>query len=975
MKLSKWVVFVRKKIYFQILGYSEKMNQTLKIGFWFICGAMFSPLLQAQSENIDSLKALYESARSDSLQGHLAHRIAVSSQNQGLRDQQEHWAKISYRHFQSDDLIIPRANSLYTIAASFYYRGIYDSMKPYMEEMEAIGKEREDPKVLGKAYVGLSLMESSLGRFSPSVDYAFQALDQFQTANDSSGLSSILGNIGVLYWKLGNLEKSREYLEKGLLIDSAMGYKWGMASKNSNISTLLVDKERWAEALPYLRKAKTLFAQFGDSSILPHTFINLGNAMRSLKAYDSAFYYLDHARILCQKRNLEGDLDRLYYCYGLTWQDLNEYSKADSNFRVSLLYAEKTDDLIIQRSNHFRLSEVNAQRGLFKEALEELKAYNVLRDSLLNKDRIQQIEELNIRHETAQQKADLAEKELQISRQQNRFYQMLAIGAGIFLLGILLFILYQNKQKSQKREAEMILRLQQAESENLREIDHLKSRFFANISHEFRTPLTLILGPLNQFLSGKVQGEPAMLYRMMKRNAERLLQLINQLLDLSKLEAGRMQLKLIRADIYAFLRVQVGNFESLAESKNIRFHFTIPSHNLIIAFDRDKLEKTITNLLSNAFKFTPEEGDVWFAVEKIGHKLEITIRDNGIGIPEDQLEHIFDRFYQVETDEYEGTGIGLALTKELIELHQGEISVSSELGKGSVFVVKLPIDETSAPLEAEELILSPKIIPTVSPVLPESSSRLNSNLPLLLLVEDNEDVRAYLRTILQSSYKIIEAKNGNMGLECAQEAIPDLIISDVMMPEMDGIQFTRTIKTDTRTSHIPVILLTAKAGRENKLEGLETGADDYLSKPFDEEELRIRVKNLLDQRRRMGAQFGKDIIRLSPEEIMVESADKQFLDRVIRVVETYMNNEDFSIEDMGSEIGLSRSQLHRKIKALTDQSPSVFLRTLRLKRAKQLLEEKAGTSAEISYQVGFGSPAYFSKCFKDQFGVTPGEIE
>ncbi|MEZ4773418.1 MAG: ATP-binding protein [Bacteroidia bacterium] len=948
------------------------MNQTLKICILCVCGVVFSPLLQAQPENIDSLKTLYESANYDSLQGHLAHRIAVSSQNQGLREQQEEWAKISYHHFVNGEMPVPQAHSLYTIAASFFYRGIYDSMKPYMEEMEMIGKDLKDPKVLGKAYVGLSLMESSLGRLSPAVDYAFQALDQFQTVNDSFGLSSILTNIGVLYWKLGNIEKSVEYFKTGIPIDSALGYKWGMASKTANIGTLLTESEKWEESLPYLRKGKNLYLAYGDSSALPHLFVNLANSFRKLQTYDSTFYYLSAARKISEQRNLIGDIDRIYSIYGNAYLDQGNVARADSCFRASLAFALEQKDIMIERNCYFHLSTTEKQLGRYKEALDFLEKYNVLRDSMLNKDHFQQIEELNIQYETAQKEAEIARQQLELERSQSRERTLWFAAIGIAILALAGFVIYRNRQQTRKRQSELTLRLKEAEAENLREMDQLKSRFFANISHEFRTPLTLILGPLQQFITGTVQGEPGTLYTMMKRNAERLLQLINQLLDLSKLEAGKLQLNLSRSDIYTFLRVQAGNFESLAESKNIRFHITIPPHQLVTAFDKDKLEKTITNLLSNAFKFTPEEKDVWFAVEKVGDKLEITIRDNGIGIPEDHLEFIFDRFYRVEANEYEGTGIGLALTKELIELHKGEISVSSEPGKGSVFVIQLPLHDDILTEETEI------ILPTSSFSAPSEEEKPiqkgKKELPLILIVEDNKDVRTYLAGLLQTSYRIAEAGNGQQGLETALSEIPDLIISDVMMPEMDGMAFTHAIKTDIHTSHIPVVLLTAKAGRESKLEGLGTGADDYLAKPFDEEELRIRIKNLLDQRERIRAQFGKDIIRLSPADIMVDSADKQFLDRVIKVIETYMNNEEFSIEELGSEVGMSRSQLHRKIKALTDQSPSVFLRTIRLKRARQLLEEKAGTAAEISYLVGFGSPAYFSKCFKDQFGVTPGEI-
>jgi YesN/AraC family two-component response regulator len=345
---------------------------------------------------------------------------------------------------------------------------------------------------------------------------------------------------------------------------------------------------------------------------------------------------------------------------------------------------------------------------------------------------------------------------------------------------------------------------------------------------------------------------------------------------------------------------------------------------------------------------------------------------------EDQIANIFNRFYKISGSEYGGTGIGLALVKELVDLFDGDISVSSKPGEGTMFVLKLPIVRNEE-IETVELAdtdnkLSEAIPQAMSPDELGGQSRPGSSSAQVLLVEDNSDVRQYLAACLRSKYHLLEAKDGQEGLEIAREHMPDLIISDVMMPRMDGKALSLAIKTDPLTSHIPFILLTAKAGRESKIEGLQTGADEYLPKPFDEEELLIRVKNLIEQRKKMRERLGKDIVRLSPEKIQVASADQKFLKRVIEIVETYMGDEAFSIEDMGREIGMSRGHLHRKIKSLTDQSPSVFLRSLRLKRAHQLLQEKAYNVSEIGFKVGFNSVAYFSKCFKDQYGHSPSEI-
>jgi len=425
------------------------------------------------------------------------------------------------------------------------------------------------------------------------------------------------------------------------------------------------------------------------------------------------------------------------------------------------------------------------------------------------------------------------------------------------------------------------------------------------------------------------------------------------------------------------LRALSGNFESLAEDKNIKYHRYLPEGSIPMIFDQDKLEKVISNILSNAFKYTLEEGDVWFKVEKEHEHLLISVIDTGIGMTDEQISQIFNRFYQIEGSKYGGTGIGLALVKELVELFEGEIAVSSKPGEGSMFVLKLPIvaDKVSERRPMETSLESvPKFIPNPTTALESSQHISDTRFPQVLLVEDNADVRQYLVSCFQGMYQLLEAKDGQEGLELAREQMPDLIISDVMMPRMDANELCAALKTDPRTAHIPLILLTAKASRQSKIEGLQIGADDYLPKPFDEEELLVRVGNLIEQRKLMREQLGRDIVRLSPEKVQVVSADQKFLKRVIEVVETYMGDEAFSIEYMGREVGMSRGHLHRKLKSLTDQSPSVFLRTLRLKRAHQLLEDKAYNVSEVGFRVGFSSVAFFSRCFKDQYGLSPSEI-
>jgi len=521
-----------------------------------------------------------------------------------------------------------------------------------------------------------------------------------------------------------------------------------------------------------------------------------------------------------------------------------------------------------------------------------------------------------------------------------------------------------------------------AEAERIKDLDEIKSRFFANISHEFRTPLTLIRGPLQQIEEQSGSNDstvdvPMRKIKIMRRHTDRLLELVNQLLDLSRLDSGKMKLQVAKGDVIQVLRSLAGAFESMAERKQIHYHLHFTEHDRLAFFDRDKLEKIVTNLLSNAFKYTPEKGSVSFIAETDEKRLRLSVEDSGPGIAKKELDKVFDRFYQSEGNEDKGTGIGLALVKELTDLYRGQISVSSEPGKGSRFRVSLPLDLAS--FKQEELSYQSNatdpeiIIPNIEEPVP-AYSNTSSNLPLLLIVEDNTDLRNLIYEIVHNDYQVVQAVNGKEGYEKAVQEIPDLIISDVMMPLMDGFELAQKIKSDERTSHIPMILLTAKAGQSHKIEGLDTGADDYLTKPFDNNELLARVRNLIHQRKLLRRKFAGEII-LKPSEVSVKSAEQIFLDKVMRSIEANMSEENFGVEELAKEVAMSRSQLHRKLIALTGQSPSEVLRNTRLLRAKELLLKKAATPSEVAFRVGFNSHTYFSKCFREEFGVSPSEIK
>jgi len=521
------------------------------------------------------------------------------------------------------------------------------------------------------------------------------------------------------------------------------------------------------------------------------------------------------------------------------------------------------------------------------------------------------------------------------------------------------------------------------ETEKLQELDRIKTNFFTNISHEFRTPLTLIIGPLEKLMGENKEESLQSQYQLIHKNADNLLKLINQLLDLSSIDAGKMKLNIDEVDAITFIKGITASFRPLADIKNIKLEFSSQLEQLDTYFDKDKFEKIISNLLSNAIKFTNEKGKICVSISiDENDAVEIIVEDNGIGIPKAELQNIFNRFSKVEgSNVVGGTGIGLALVKELVELHKGTISVVSELRKGSKFRMVFPVKleyyknlqfEAESQKEKDEQIREEKKISEVIKKPDQFIESSEDNIPIVQIVEDENDIRNFIKENLEKEYKILESENGKDGLKKSIEKIPDLIVSDIIMPEMNGIELCKNIKTDERTSHIPVILLTAKSSVENKLEGLETGADDYLTKPFNISELKVRISNLIEQRRKLRERFRKEIL-LEPKEIAVTSADEKFLYRITNIIEKHIADYNFTVDYFAREVGLSRMQLHRKLNAVTGQTASDFIRNFRLKRAANLLKGKHGNIGEIAYDVGFNNPSYFSECFKKLFGVLPSE--
>jgi len=557
---------------------------------------------------------------------------------------------------------------------------------------------------------------------------------------------------------------------------------------------------------------------------------------------------------------------------------------------------------------------------------------------------------------------------------------VLTIFGLIFLL--IQFFITREKWKNE-------LTFERIRAKKLHELDMLKLRFFTNISHEIRTPLTLIMAPLEKLIAKKVpDAEIPSHLEIMHRNTTQLNRLINQLLDFRKLESGSLKLEFSQGDIVRFLGDVVHSFEAYAAEKEIELRFNSSRKRLVTSFDADKLEKIVNNLLSNALKFTGKGGHVSVNLSLVFDSddddleearsdkqfIEISVRDTGTGISEKNTGKIFNRFFQAgEKNEATGTGIGLALVKELVKLHNGKIFVSSKPGKGSRFTVHLPYDENAS---VGATITDEQQNGTREGENHSADMKMSiedvAHARIMLVVEDNADVRFVIRGHFAERFKVIEASNGQEGWEKALETIPDVIISDILMPDVDGFEFCQRLKKDERTSHIPVLLLTALHSREHEMQGLSYGADDYITKPFDLSILQTKIENILSIRQSLKQKYSEEIV-LQPKNIVLTSPDEKFLQKAIEVVENNIADADLDIKRFAAEVGVSRMQLYRKLNALTDMTVKEFIRNIRLKRAVQLLEQKNRTISEIAWEVGFKDISHFRKCFRQMYGMNASE--
>ena len=550
---------------------------------------------------------------------------------------------------------------------------------------------------------------------------------------------------------------------------------------------------------------------------------------------------------------------------------------------------------------------------------------------------------------------------------------------GLLIVGSLLFL---RRRGIEKLKSQFAIEKEREEAHRMHELDLMKIKFFTNVSHEFRTPLSLIMAPVDKILKQIAEPDIQRQLMLVNRNAKRLLNLVNQLLDFRKMEYQELKLHEKNGDIVSFIKDLSYNFSDIADQKDIKFIFDSEAESFYTSFDHDKIERIVFNLLSNAYKFTHEGGQVSVLLNLIEKDadskfLEIRVIDTGIGIARDKQERIFEPFIQNDIPGSmlnQGSGIGLSITKEFVKLHHGEIFVESEFNEGSCFTVLLPVRPLNKNIFTDgELLLNHS-----SEFMPGDASSKNGpckdnkdgKKPTILLVEDNDDFRFYIKDNLKAFFNIIEAENGKKGWQKALAQHPNLVVSDISMPEMNGNDLCLKIKSDKRTSHIPVILLTALTGEDQQLKGLETGASDYLTKPFNFEILQSKIRNILSQQEYMRKTYQKQV-DVSPTEMAVDSPDELFIKKVLVLIDSNISNPNFSVEELSNEVFVSRYTLYKKILAMTGKTPNELVRSMRLKRAVQLLETGHLTISQICHKVGFKSQKYFVRTFKSEYNTIP----
>jgi signal transduction histidine kinase/DNA-binding response OmpR family regulator len=849
----------------------------------------------------------------------------------------------------------------YYLIKRYQYRLVPDLLKRYISDAEDSGKEYFIARAyfLAGRFFSLANINNEI-----SLEYYNRSLTIFGSNENYADMALVYYDLGLYYSHKDNNEERAltNYLKSVDINKKQNNYDQLYVTYRSLGELYRHNYKDYENGKTYYLKALQVATENNDSIGMADAYTELGCINAQYNKTDSVLSYYFKALAIVP-------LD-------FTYMHISVYYETMGDLENALFYLLKTNQTKIYGFENYipesllKIAELEEKLGYPDRAIKRYKKYIQAKDSLDRQIKTQEFSELELKFEleNIDKKTSRWQKKVLAELQRQKIIRNSFIIFACFLL-IVFFLIYRNYSNKQKANRKIY-----EANKKLHEADKMKLRFFTNVSHELRTPLTLLVSPLERICKKYTGTEDEQQINTILKNANKLKNLIDQQLDISKIDSKNLALEKDYHDFNKLFITQASMFNSLAEDKHINFQVFPENKELVFSFDKERIGHVITNLLSNALKFTPEKGKVEARTYKNDNSVIMSIKDTGIGIPEKDIDKIFERFYQANNtngDSYGGTGLGLNIVKEYIELHKGNISVKSKLGEGSEFIVKIPLDQYLAELDKKSSIELLESIEEKTSIKSENNTISRAN-ETILIVEDNKDLRNYLTSIFQERYKVIEASNGELGKQIAVNENPDIVISDVMMPICDGFQFTKYLKSKMETSHIPIILLTAKAQQHDKIAGYQQGADDYISKPFNEEELKLKVHNILLTRKQYREKFKKNFI-IKPSTVETHSLDEKFLIQVTNVVETHISNSNFTVEELCNDVSMSRRSLYGKLKALTDMNPSQFIRTIRLKRASQLLSQKAGSISEIAFKTGFENTSYFTKCFKETFNKLPSE--
>lgn len=824
------------------------------------------------------------------------------------------------------------------------YKSLFpDSAIYFANKALSIGESKKNSLIKARSYSALGEIYQLKTQLQESIEYYFKAIDIAEKSDEKTSLGGSYNGLGISFYYLNDLVKAEFYTRKAAEIKLELKDYTYYSVITTNLAAIFFYNERYAESIDLLKNAEIILIDEKQDYYLSSLYNSLGGTYRmGLNDLDSSEYFYKKSLEIALEFDIINNIITGYH-------NLGELSFVRKDYNRSIEYLKKGEEYCIQNNNivfsvaiFTTLSEVYEAIHDYKSAFKYKNLQMVYKDSIFRSEKQKAIEELEFKFQTAksqqqiqQQKEELQTASLKVEKQKNQTYLILFIGITLLLIASFIILYFIQRKKSNQL------------------VEREKSKLFENIVHEIRTPLTLITGPL-QLVKKKMNADNGLHehIQMIEHNSDKLVRLVNELLDVSKLEKGKYQLSFQQGDLNQFIYSLITNFKSEATQKDIEIVWEPLEGVHKFKYASNAIEQIVFNLIGNALKYCPSKSKVIISLKLESDDVVFTVSDNGPGISEKDQLKVFERFFRINNNEsIKGTGIGLAMVKELTELMNGNINLKSNVGKGAVFSVTIPIEKLSFTSERKEI---------------------DELKPHILIVDDEEDILQFVGSLLHNDFNVITAKNGDEGMNKVLEYIPEVVLTDVMMPIKNGLELLRDIKSNELTNHIPVVVFSAKSSLESRIEGLSFGADAYLPKPFNPDELQLIIKNILKTIQRNQQDFQKVLKtqKAFDERIFTKN---EYVNKAILLVIEHLSKEAYSVNELANDLCVSRSQLHRKLTSQTGFSATNFIRMIRLEKAKDLLANNWGNVTDIAYACGFNSQSYFTKSFTEYFGESPSK--